>query len=179
MRRSENLILLACLCLSLISCKTIPAEPVVNITQDAIETSAVEVQDTSGELLQIVQQVETTGSVTKEHIQALSSKTTALVSQTETLVKIVQVQTENIRTMQAQNAAEISGIKQENERELLAQYDKVSGLTAEVKAVTAERDRAIDKYKPWKNTAWTLIFIISILLLLTIIRFVLKYFVKT
>ena len=168
MRRSENLILLTCLCISLVACKTIPAEPVVNITQDAIETSAVEVKDTSSELLQIVQQVETTGSVTKEQIQALSTKTTSLVSQTETLVKIVQVQTENIKTMQEQN-----------ETLLLEQYDKVAGLTAEVKAVTAERDRAIDKYEPWKKTALTLIFIISILLLLTIIRIVLKYFVKT
>ena len=168
MRRSENIILLTCLCLSLISCKTIPAEPVVNITQEAIETSAVHVSDTSGELLQIVQQVETTGSVTKEQIQTLSTKTTTLVSQTETLVKIVQVQTENIKTMQAQN-----------ETLLLEQYDKIAGLTAEVKAVTAERDRAIDKYEPWKKTALTLIFIISILLLLTIIRIVLKYFLKT
>ena len=168
MRRSENLILLTCLCISLVACKTIPAEPVVNITQDAIETSAVEVKDTSSELLQIVQQVETTGSVTKEQIQALSTKTTSLVSQTETLVKIVQVQTENIKTMQEQN-----------ETLLLEQYDKIAGLTAEVKAVTAERDRAIDKYEPWKKTALTLIFIISILLLLTIIRIVLKYFVKT
>ena len=175
----ENIILLACLLCTLVSCKTIPSEPVVTYTQEAIETSAVDVKDTSSELLQIVQQVEESGSVTKEQIQALSAKTTALVSQTEMLVKIVQTQTENIKTMQAQNAAEISGIKQENERELLAQYNKVSGLTAEVKAVTAERDRAIDKYEPWKNTAWTLIFIFSILLLLTIIRFVLKYFVKT
>ena len=125
-------------------------------------------QDTSSELLQIVQQVEESGSVTKEQIQALSSKTTTLVSQTETLVKIVQVQTENIKTMQAQN-----------ETALLEQYDKIAGLTAEVKAVTAERDRAIDKYKPWKNTAIVLILVISILLLLTIIRIVLKYFVKT
>ncbi len=164
----ENIILLVCLLCTLVACKTVPSEPVVTITQDAIETSAVEVQDTSSELLQIVQQVETTGSVTKEQIQALSSKTTTLVSQTETLVKIVQVQTENIKTMQAQN-----------ETALLEQYDKIAGLTAEVKAVTAERDRAIEKYKPWKNTAWTLIFIFSILLLLTIIRIVLKYFVKT
>ena len=168
MRRSENLILLTCLCISLVACKTIPAEPVVNITQDAIETSAVEVQDTSSELLQIVQQVETTGSVTKEQIQALSTKTTALASQTETLVKIVQAQTENIKVMQKQN-----------ETAILEQYDKVSWLTAEVKAVEAERDRAIDKYKPWRKTALTLIFIISILLLLTIIRIVLKYFLKT
>ena len=169
MRRNENTILLICLlCISLVACKTIPAEPVVNITQDAIETSAVDVKDTSSELLQIVQQVEESGSVTKEQIQALSTKTTSLVSQTETLVKIVQVQTENIKTMQEQN-----------ETLLLEQYDKVAGLTAEVKAVTAERDRAIDKYEPWKKTALTLIFIISILLLLTIIRIVLKYFVKT
>lgn len=168
MRQSENIILLTCLCISLISCKTIPSEPVVNITQDAIETSAVEVQDTSSELLQIVQQVETTGSVTKEQIQALSTKTTSLVSQTETLVKIVQAQTENIKVMQKQNETAISD-----------QYDKIAGLTAEVKAVTAERDRAIDKYEPWKKTALTLIFIFSVLLLLTIIRIVLKYFVKT
>ena len=168
MRRNENIILLTCLLCTLVACKTVPAEPVVTYTQEAIETSAVEVKDTSSELLQIVQQVETTGSVTKEQIQALSSKTTTLVSQTETLVKIVQTQTENIKTMQAQN-----------ETALLEQYDKVAGLTAEVKAVTAERDRAIDKYEPWKKTAWTLIFIISILLLLTIIRIVLKYFVKT
>ncbi len=168
MRRSENIILLICLLCTLVSCKTVPAEPVVTYTQEAIETSAVHVSDTSGELLQIVQQVETTGSVTKEQIQALSSKTTTLVSQTETLVKIVQVQTENIKTMQAQN-----------ETALLEQYDKVSWLTAEVKAVEAERDRAIDKYEPWKKTAWTLIFIISILLLLTIARYVLKYFLKT
>ena len=168
MRRSENIILLICLLCTLVACKTVPSEPVVNITQEAIETSAVHVSDTSSELLQIVQQVEESGSVTKEQIQALSSKTTTLVSQTETLVKIVQVQTENIKTMQAQN-----------ETVLLEQYDKIAGLTAEVKAVEAERDRAIDKYEPWKKTAWTLIFIISILLLLTIIRIVLKYFVKT
>ena len=168
MRRSENLILLTCLLCTLVSCKTIPAEPVVTITQDAIETGAVEVQDTSGELLQIVQQVEESGSVTKEQIQALSTKTTALVSQTETLVKIVQAQTENIKTMQKQS-----------ETLLLEQYDKIAGLTAEVKAVGAERDRAIDKYKAWKKTALTLIFIFSILLLLTIIRIVLKYFLKT
>ena len=168
MRRSENIILLICLLCTLVACKTVPSEPVVNITQEAIETSAVHVSDTSSELLQIVQQVEESGSVTKEQIQALSSKTTTLVSQTETLVKIVQVQTENIKTMQAQN-----------ETALLEQYDKIAGLTAEVKAVEAERDRAIDKYEPWKKTAWTLIFIISILLLLTIIRIVLKYFVKT
>lgn len=168
MRRSENIILLACLCISLVACKTIPAEPVVNITQDAIETSAETVQETSSEVLQIVQQVETTGSVTKEQIQALSTKTTALASQTETLVKIVQAQTENIKVMQKQN-----------ETAILEQYDKVSWLTAEVKAVEAERDRAIDMYKPWRKTALTLIFIISILLLLTIIRIVLKYFVKT
>ena len=164
----ENIVLFICLLCTLVSCKTIPAEPVVNITQEAIETSSVEVKDTSSELLQIVQQVETTGSVTKEQIQALSSKTTTLVSQTETLVKIVQVQTENINVMQKQN-----------ETAILEQYDKIAGLTAEVKAVTAERDRAIDKYEPWKKTALTLIFIFSILLLLTIIRIVLKYFTKT
>ena len=175
----ENIVLLACLCISLVACKTIPAEPVVNITQDAIETSAVDVSDTSSELLQIVQQVEESGSVTKEQIQALSSKTTTLVSQTETLVKIVQTQTENIKTMQAQNAAEISGIKQENEKALLVQYDLLSEAKAEISAVTAERDRAIAKYEPWKNTALTLVLVFSILLLLTIIRIVLKYFVKT
>src|SRR5574344_2991581 len=129
MRRSENIILLICLCYTLVACKTIPADPVVNYTQEAIETSAVQLSDTSGELLQIVQQVETAGSVTKEQIQALSSKTTALVSQTETLVKIVQAQTENIQTMQKQN-----------ETALLEQYDKASTLTADVKAVIAERD---------------------------------------
>src|SRR5574344_1545074 len=96
MRRSENIILLICLCYTLVACKTVPSDPVVNYTQEAIETSAVQLSDTSGELLQIVQQVETAGSVTKEQIQALSSKTTALVSQRETLVKIVQAQTENI-----------------------------------------------------------------------------------
>jgi hypothetical protein len=141
---------------------------VVTYTQDAIETSAETVQETAIDLSGIIAQVETTGSVTKEQIQALSSKTTTLVLQTETLVKIVQVQTENIKTMQAQN-----------ETALLEQYDKVSWLTAEVKALTTERDRAIDKYEPWKKTALTLIFIFSILLLLTIIRYVLKYFVKT
>lgn len=168
MRRSENTILLACLCFSLVACKTVPAEPVVNITQDAIETSAVEVKDTSSELLQIVQQVEESGTVTKDQIKALSTKTTALASQTETLVKIVQAQTENIKVMQKQN-----------ETAILEQYDKIASLTAEVKALTTERDRAIDKYEPWKKTALTLIFIVSILLLLTIIRIMLKYFVKT
>ena len=169
MRRSENLILLICLlCFSLVACKTIPAEPVVNITQDAIETSAVEVKDTSSELLQIVQQVEESGTVTKDQIKALSTKTTALASQTETLVKIVQAQTENIKVMQKQN-----------ETAILEQYDKIASLTAEVKALTTERDRAIDKYEPWKKTALTLIFIVSILLLLTIIRIMLKYFLKT
>ncbi len=168
MRRNENIILFTCLLFALASCKTIPAEPVVTITQDAIETSAVEVQDTSGELLQIVQQVETAGTVTKEQITALSAKTSALVSQTDTLVKIVQAQTDNIKTMQAQNATA-----------LLEQYDKVAGLTAEVKAVEAERDRAIDKYSPWKKTALTMIFIFSLLLLLTIVKIVLKYILKT
>ena len=93
MRKHENIILLACLCISLVACKTIPAEPVVNITQEAIETSAVEVKDTSSELLQIVQQVEESGTVTKDQIKALSTKTTALASHTEKLVKIVQAQT--------------------------------------------------------------------------------------
>ncbi len=175
----ENTILFICLLCTLVSCKTVPAEPVVKYTQDAIETSAVEVHDTSSELLQIVQQVEESGSVTKEQIQALSTKTTVLVSQTETLVKIVQTQTENIKTMQAQKSAEISGLKQENEKALLVQYDLLSEAKAEISAVTAERDRAINRLKPWRNTAWTLIFIFSILLLLTIIRIVLKYFVKT
>ena len=179
MRRNENVILLICLLCTLVACKTVPSEPVVTYTQEAIETSAVQVSDTSGELLQIVQQVETTGSVTKEQIQALSTKTTALVSQTETLVKNVQTQTENIKTMQAQKSAEISGLKQENEKALLVQYNLLSKAKAELSAVTAERDRAIDKYKPWKNTAWTLIFIFSVLLLLTIARYVLKYFMKT
>lgn len=164
----ENLILLACLCLSLVACKTIPAEPVVNITQDAIETSAVEVKDTSSELLQIVQQVEESGTVTKDQIKALSTKTTALASQTETLVKIVQAQTENIKVMQDQQ-----------EKEKIKLYEIQANDAAEIKALTAERDKAIDRYKPWKNTAWTLIFIFSILLLLTIIRYVLKYFMKT
>jgi len=168
MRRNENIILLTCLLCTLVACKTVPAEPVVTYTQEAIETSAVNVSDTSSELLQIVQQVEESGTVTKDQIKALSTKTTALASQTETLVKTVQAQTENIKVMQKQN-----------ETLLLEQYDKIAGLTAEVKAVEAERDRAIDKYKPWKKTAWTLIFIISILLLLTIIRIMLKYSVKT
>lgn len=164
----ENLILLACLCLSLVACKTIPTEPVVNITQDAIETSAVEVKDTSSELLQIVQQVEESGTVTKDQIKSLSTKTNALASQTETLVKIVQTQTENIKVMQDQQ-----------EKEKIKLYEIQANDAAEIKALTAERDRAIDRYKPWKNTAWTLIFIFSILFLLTIIRFVLKYFLKT
>lgn len=164
----ENLILLACLCLSLVACKTIPTEPVVNITQDAIETSAVEVKDTSSELLQIVQQVEESGTVTKDQIKSLSTKTNALASQTETLVKIVQTQTENIKVMQDQQ-----------EKEKIKLYEIQANDAAEIKALTAERDKAIDRYKPWKNTAWTLIFIFSILFLLTIIRFVLKYFLKT
>lgn len=177
MRRSENIILLICMLCTLASCKTVPAEPVVNYTQEAIETSAVQISDTSGELLQIVQQVETAGSVTKEQIQALSSKTTALVSQTETLVKIVQTQTENIKTMQAQKTDEINRLKQENEKALLVQYDKASNLTAEVKAVTAERDRAISKLKPWKNTAIVLIIVFILLLVLTIIKLMIKYIV--
>ena len=175
MRRSENIILLACLLCTLASCKTVPAEPVVTYTQEAIETSAETVQETAIDLSGIIAQVETTGSVTKEQIQALSSKTTALVSQTETLVKIVQTQTENIKAMQAQNTAEISRIKQENERALLVQYDKLAGLTAEVKAVTAERDRAINRLKPWRNTAFVLILVFLVLFGLTIVRIVLKY----
>jgi sorbitol-specific phosphotransferase system component IIBC len=177
MRRSENIILLACLCCTLASCKTVPSDPVVIYTQEAIETSAVQLSDTSGELLQIVQQVETAGSVTKEQIQALSSKTTALVSQTETLVKIVQTQTENIKTMQAQKTDEINRLKQENEKALLVQYDLLSEVKSELSAVTAERDRAISKLKPWKNTAIVLIIVFILLLALTIIKLMIKYMV--
>jgi TolA-binding protein len=177
MRRSENIILLACLCFTLVACKTVPSEPVVVYTQEAIETSAVQLSDTSGELLQIVQQVETAGSVTKEQIQALSSKTTALVSQTETLVKIVQTQTENIKTMQAQKTDEINRLKQENEKALLVQYDLLSEVKSELSAVTAERDRAISKLKPWKNTAIVLIIVFIVLLLLTIVKLMIKYMV--
>ena len=177
MRRSENIILLACLCFALVACKTVPADPVVNYTQEAIETSAVQLSDTSGELLQIVQQVETAGSVTKEQIQALSSKTTALVSQTETLVKIVQTQTENIKTMQAQKTDEINRLKQENEKALLVQYDLLSEAKSELSAVTAERDRAISKIKPWKNTAIVLIIVLILLLGLTIVKVMIKYII--
>jgi TolA-binding protein len=175
MRRSENIILLICLLCTLVACKTVPAEPVVTYTQEAIETSAETVQETAIDLSGIIAQVETTGSVTKEQIQALSSKTTALVSQTETLVKIVQTQTENIKAMQAQNTAEISRLKQENEKALLVQYDELALVKSELSAVTAERDRAISKLKPWKNTAIVLIIVFIVLLGLTIAKIVIKY----
>jgi hypothetical protein len=164
MRRSENVILLACLCCTLVACKTVPSEPVVTYTQEAIETNAETVKETALDLSGIIAEVEKAGAINKEQIESLKAKTNGLVTQTETLVKIVQAQTENISLMQKQN-----------ETALLEQYDKASNLTAEVKAVTAERDRAISKLKPWKNTAIVLIIVFIVLLGLTIAKIVIKY----
>ncbi|HOR57817.1 MAG TPA: hypothetical protein PLV82_04100 [bacterium] len=166
MRRSENYILLICLLCTLASCKTVPADPVVNYTQEAIETNAETVKETALDLSGIIAEVEKAGAINQTQIESLKAKTNGLVTQTETLVKIVQAQTENISLMQKQN-----------ETSLLEQYDKVSTLTAEVKAVTAERDRAISKLKPWKNTAIVLIIVFILLLVLTIAKIVIKYMV--
>jgi TolA-binding protein len=166
MRRSENIILLACLCCTLIACKTVPAEPVVTYTQEAIETNAETVKETALDLSGIIAEVEKAGAINQTQIESLKAKTNGLVTQTETLVKIVQAQTENINLMQKQN-----------ETALLEQYEKTARLAGEVKAVTAERDRAISKLKPWKNTAIVLIIVFVVLLVLTIAKIVIKYMI--
>ncbi len=166
MRRSENIIILACLCCTLVACKTVPADPVVIYTQEAIETNAETVKETALDLSGIIAEVEKAGAINQTQIESLKAKTNGLVTQTETLVKIVQAQTENISLMQKQN-----------ETALLEQYEKASHLTAEVKAVTAERDRAISKLKPWKNTAIVLIIVFILLLGLTIVKVMIKYIV--
>jgi hypothetical protein len=166
MRRSENIILLACLCFALVACKTVPADPVVIYTQEAIETSAETVKETALDLSGIIAEVEKAGAINQTQIESLKAKTNGLVTQTETLVKIVQAQTENIQTMQKQN-----------ETALLEQYEKTANLAGEIKALTAERDRAISKLKPWKNTAIVLIVVFIVLLLLTIVKLMIKYMV--
>jgi hypothetical protein len=166
MRRSENIILLICLCFALVACKTVPADPVVIYTQEAIETNAETVKETALDLSGIIAEVEKAGAINKEQIESLKAKTNGLVTQTETLVKIVQAQTENISLMQKQN-----------ETALLEQYEKTANLAGEIKALTAERDRAISKLKPWKNTAIVLIIVFILLLVLTIIKIVIKYII--
>jgi hypothetical protein len=166
MRRSENIVLLACLCFALVACKTVPADPVVIYTQEAIETNAETVKETALDLSGIIAEVEKAGAINQTQIEALKAKTNGLVTQTETLVKIVQAQTENISLMQKQN-----------ETALLEQYEKTANLAGEIKALTAERDRAISKLKPWKNTAIVLIIVFILLLALTIIKVMIKYMV--
>lgn len=166
MRRSENIILLACLCFALVACKTVPADPVVIYTQEAIETNAETVKETALDLSGIIAEVEKAGAINQTQIESLKAKTNGLVTQTETLVKIVQAQTENISLMQKQN-----------ETALLEQYEKTASLAGEIKALTAERDRAIDRLSPWKNTAIVLIIGFIVLLVLTIVKVVIKYIV--
>ena len=168
MRRSENIILLICLLCTLVACKTIPAEPVVEQGQQVIERETITIKESAVDLSGIVTEIEKAGTVNAEQIASLKTKTSTLVLQTESLLQIVKAQSDNIAIMQEQ---------QEKEKNTL--YEKQASDAAEIKALTTERDRAIDKYEPWKKTALTLIFIFSVLLLLTIIRIVLKYFVKT
>ena len=168
MRRSENIILFTCLLCTLVACKTVPAVPVVEQGQQVIERETITIKESAVDLSGIVTEIEKAGTVNAEQISALKTKTSTLVLQTESLLQIVKAQSDNIAIMQEQN-----------EKEKNTLYEKQANDAAEIKALTTERDRAIDKYKPWKKTALTLIFIISILLLLTIIRIVLKYFVKT
>ena len=168
MRRNENIILLTCLLCTLVACKTVPAEPVVEQGQQVIERETITIKESAVDLSGIVTEIEKAGTVNAEQISALKTKTSTLVLQTESLLQIVKAQSDNIAIMQDQQ-----------EKEKIKLYEKQASDASEIKALTAERDRAIDKYEPWKKTAWTLIFIISILLLLTIIRIVLKYFVKT
>lgn len=162
----ENFVLSLCLLFSLVACKTVPADPVVIYTQEAIETSTEEIRDTAIDLSGIIAEVEKAGAINQTQIESLKAKTNGLVTQTETLVKIVQAQTENISLMQKQN-----------ETALLEQYEKTARLAGEVKALTAERDRAISKLKPWKNTAIVLIIVFILLLVLTIIKVMIKYIV--
>jgi hypothetical protein len=166
MRRSENIILLICLCFTIVACKTVPSDPVVIYTQEAIETNAETVKETALDLSGIIAEVEKAGAINQTQIESLKAKTNGLVTQTETLVKIVQAQTENISLMQKQN-----------ETALLEQYEKTANLAGEIKALTAERDRAISKLKPWKNTAIVLIIVFILLLALTIIKVMIKYMV--
>ena len=168
MRRSENLILLTCLLCTLISCKTVPAVPVVEQGQQVIERETITIKESAVDLSGIVTEIEKAGTVNAEQIASLKTKTSTLVLQTESLLQIVKAQSANIAIMQDQQ-----------EKEKIKLYDIQAKDAAEIKALTEERDRAIDKYDPWKKTALTLIFIISVLLLLTIIRIVLKYFLKT
>ena len=168
MRRNENVILLACLCISLISCKTIPAVPVVEQGQQVIERETITIKESAVDISGIVTEIERAGTVNAEQISALKTKTNTLVLQTESLLQIVKAQSANIAIMQEQQ-----------EKEKIKLYEIQANDAAEIKALTTERDRAIDKYEPWKKTALTLIFIFSVLLLLTIARYVLKYFVKT
>ena len=168
MRRSENTILLICLLCTLVACKTIPAVPVVEQGQQVIERETITIKESAVDLSGIVTEIEKTGTVNAEQISALKAKTNTLVLQTESLLQIVKAQSANIAIMQEQQ-----------EKEKIKLYEIQASDAAEIKALTTERDRAIDRYKPWKNTAWTLIFIFSVLLLLTIARYVLKYFLKT
>lgn len=168
MRRSENVILFACLLCTLVACKTVPAVPVVEQGQQVIERETITIKESTVDLSGIVTEIEKAGTVNAEQIATLKTKTSTLVLQAESLLQIVKAQSSNIAIMQEQQ-----------EKEKIKLYEIQAADAAEIQALTAERDRAIDKYEPWKKTAWTLIFIFSILLLLTIIRFVLKYFLKT
>jgi len=155
-------------CCTLISCKTIPAVPIVEQGQQVIERETITIKESAVDLSGIVTEIEKAGTVNAEQIASLKTKTSTLVLQTESLLQIVKAQSDNIAIMQEQ---------QEKEKNKL--YEIQANDAAEIKALTTERDRAIDKYKPWKKTALTLIFIFSVLLLLTIARYVLKYLLKT
>ena len=143
MRRSENIILLTCLLCTLVACKTVPAVPVVEQGQQVIERETITIKESAVDLSGIVTEIEKAGTVNAEQISALKTKTSTLVLQTESLLPIVKAQSDNIAIMQEQN-----------EKEKNTLYEKQANDAAEIKALTTERDRAIEKYKPWKNTAW-------------------------
>ena len=136
MRRNENVILLACLCISLISCKTIPAVPVVEQGQQVIERETITIKESAVDISGIVTEIERAGTVNAEQISALKTKTNTLVLQTESLLQIVKAQSANIAIMQEQQ-----------EKEKIKLYEIQANDAAEIKALTTERDRAIDKYE--------------------------------
>ena len=134
MRRSENIILLICLLCTLMACKTIPAVPVVEQGQQVIERETITIKESAVDISGIVTEIERAGTVNAEQISALKTKTNTLVLQTESLLQIVKAQSANIAIMQEQQ-----------EKEKIKLYEKQASDASEIKALTAERDRAIDK----------------------------------
>ena len=163
MRRNENIILLTCLCFSLVSCKTVPAVPVVDQTQQVIERETITIKETAIDISDVVLEVEKAGAINAEQIEALKVKTGSLVLQSEMLVKIVKAQTDNINEM-----------KQVQEAERVKMYEQSAMDTAEIKALTAERDRAIKAKSPWVRTAWTFILLFIIHILFDVLYIVIK-----